>query len=289
MDSPSTSIRFLRLFAFAAIAGLLAAQEPQFAPGQPKPAPAAAPAPPPARPNFFGLPPAPDPVAVERGQKLFVANCGFCHGSLAKGGNNGPDLVRSVLVLNDDGAGSNVGPVVLEGRPAKGMPKFNLSSAEVKDISAFLMSRSQATVLRGEYKILNLVTGDSKAGQAYFAANCASCHSTTGDLAHIASKYDAPTLQGRFLYPRARTSPKAQLNATVTLPSGQSFSGIVNAIDDFSISLTDASGQYRTWELDDSSGIKAVVRDPLEGHEKLLRRYTDTDMHNILTYLVTLR
>jgi cytochrome c oxidase cbb3-type subunit 3 len=286
----TTIFLVFQAMALCASVSLLIGQEPQLPAGRTTPAAAPArTATPPVRPNFFGLPPAPDPAAVERGQKLFGANCGFCHGSLAKGGNNGPDLVRSVLVLHDEGSGNDIGPIVLQGRSAKGMPSFSMSSAEIKDIAAFLMSRSQATVLRGEYKILNLVTGDAKAGQAYFAANCAGCHSATGDLAHIASKYDEPTLQGRFLYPRARNSPRAQLNATVTMPSGQSFSGILDAVDDFSISLTDSSGQRRTWKLDDGSGIKAVVRDPLEGHEKLLRRYTDTDMHNILTYLVTLR
>ena len=106
-----------------------------------------------ARPNFFGLPPAPNPASVERGEMLFVSNCGFCHGSTGKGGNNGPDLVRSVLVLHDEGSGVNIGPVILEGRTARGMPKFNMSGAEVADISAYLMSRSQTTVLRSEYSV----------------------------------------------------------------------------------------------------------------------------------------
>jgi len=273
-------------FAFAAM--FLSAQEPQF----PARTSTAAPTPPAARPpdrrNFFGLPPGPDTAAVERGQKLYVASCGFCHGSTAKGGNGGPDLVRSVLVLHDEGSGSKLGPVILEGRPGKGMPKFNMSSAEIKDVAAFLMSRGQATVLRGEYQIQNVVTGDAKAGQAYFDANCAGCHSPGGDLAHIAGKYDPPTLQGRFLYPRTR-SAKGQLTAIVTLPSGQSFSGVVASIDDFNIALTDSSGQYRSWLLEEGNGIKVVVHDPLEGHEKLLRRYSDADMHNILAYLVTLR
>jgi hypothetical protein len=169
------------------------------------------------------------------------------------------------------------------------MPKFSMSSAEIKDVSAYLMSRGQATVLRSEYKILNLVTGDAGKGRAYFQTNCRACHSPAGDLAHVASKYDPPALQGRFLYPRARTTPRAQLSAIVTLPSGQAFSGLVDAIDDFSVSLTDSGGQYRTFPIEEGSGIKVVVRDPLEGHEKLLKRYTDADMHNILAYLVTLK
>src|SRR5579871_443304 len=134
------SVPLLPLIAFGV--GILAAQEPQ------RPST-------PARPNFFGLAPPPNPEAVQRGQEVFVANCGFCHGSTAKGGNGGPDLVRSVLVLHDEGSGSAIGPVILQGRPAAGMPKFTLSDPQIKDIAAYLLSRSQGTVNRGEYKILN--------------------------------------------------------------------------------------------------------------------------------------
>ena len=44
--------------------------------------------------------------------------------------------------------------------------------------------------------------GDAKAGEAYFQAHCANCHSPTGDLAHVAKKYEPVALQSRFLYPQ---------------------------------------------------------------------------------------
>jgi mono/diheme cytochrome c family protein len=266
----------------------LIAQEPQFAPGSaprtaaPKPAA-------PGKPNFFGLAPAPDPAAVARGQQQFVAQCGFCHGSTGKGGNNGPDLVRSVLVLHDEGSGKEIRPVILDGRPAKGMPKFSMTDAQIMDMAAFLLSLSHAAVNRGDYKILDVVTGNPQAGKAYFEKRCASCHSPTGDLAHVAGKYEPATLQSRFLYPRTRLTPKGQSTVTVTLPSGEKFTGVLDQIDDFSVSLFDSTGQYRSWPLSESNGITAVVSDPLKGHEDLLKQYSDADMHNILSYLVTLK
>lgn len=263
-------------------------QEPQFAPGG-APRAAAPKAPAPAKPNFFGLAPRPDTEAVARGQQQFVASCGFCHGSSGKGGNNGPDLVRSVLVLHDEGSGKEVGPVILNGRPAKGMPKFAMTDGQIKDISAFLLSLSHAAVNRGDYKILDVVTGNTKDGKAYFDKRCASCHSPTGDLAHLAGKYDPVALQSRFLYPKTRLTPKGQITAGVTLPSGEIFRGVLDQIDDFSVSLTDSTGQYRSWVLNESNGIKVDVIDPLKGHEDLLKQYSDTDMHNILAYLVTLK
>jgi cytochrome c oxidase cbb3-type subunit III len=247
---------------------------------------------------FLAIGPPPDPEAVKRGQATFVQNCAFCHGSNAHGGNSGPDLVRSVIVLHDAGSGKEIGPVILHGRQAKGMPAFNFSEAQIKDIAAFLQSRHQAAANRMDYKILNIVTGDPKQGEAYFSAHCASCHSGTGDLAHIATKFEPVDLQGRFLYPVTRgqfgmgggpKDPKSEPTVTVTLASGKKYKGTLDHIDDFSVALTDEAGEHHSWVLEDEKGIQVSVHDPLEAHEELLKQYTDADMHNILAYLETLK
>src|ERR1700758_2152582 len=75
----------------------------------------------------------PDAAAVERGQKIFVGNCGFCHGTTAQGGDGGPDLVRSPLALDDE-RGDQIGPVIEQGRPGKGMPAFHLPADQIQDI-----------------------------------------------------------------------------------------------------------------------------------------------------------
>jgi mono/diheme cytochrome c family protein len=247
--------------------------------------------------KFLGLLPAPNPEAVARGQKIFVSTCGFCHGTNATGGAGGPDLVRSVLVLHDEGKGDKIGPVILNGRPDKGMPKFNMTEAQIKDIAAFLLSRNQAAANRDTYKIQNIVTGDPKAGQAYFGAHCAGCHAN-GDLAHIASKFDPVALQNLFLYPKQHTwpgmpgpppDPRAQTTVTVTLPSGESVSGALVHIDDFSVALRDSNHEYHSWSLGAGSGITVKIHNPLEGHIDLLPQYTNADMHNILAYLETMK
>lgn len=256
---------------------------------------------PPERPgggrNFLISRNVPDPAAVERGQKIFVAQCGFCHGSNATGGETGPDLVRSSLALDDEG-GDKIGPVILNGRPDKGMPAFHLSADQIKDIAAFLRARQQAAIDRGAYTIQNIVTGDAGKGQVYFAAHCASCHSPTGDLAGIAAKYDAVTLQSRFLYPQSRfggrrgggrrpAAPGTAARVTVTQPSGQQLSGSLEYIDDFDVGLRDASGEYHSFAR--TPGLKVEVHDPLAKHEELLKLFTDADMHNVLAYLETLK
>jgi mono/diheme cytochrome c family protein len=250
---------------------------------------AQAPAPPsaPARPrgNMLISRAVPDPSAVERGQKIFSANCGFCHGTNAQGGDTGPDLVRSPLALDDE-RGDKIGPVILEGRANKGMPAFHLPAEQIQDIAAFLRSRQQAAIDRNAYTILNVVTGDRQKGREYFngAGRCNSCHSPTGDLAGIAKKYDAVTLQSRFLYPRP---VEVRPQVTVTLASGQTFAGTLDYLDDFNVALRDGAGEYHSLSRDPR--LKIDVHDPLSAHAELLKKYSDADMHNLLAYLVTLK
>ncbi len=278
--------------ALAVCIGSVEAQEPQ---APPSPAQGRRPA---AIRDFLAIGAAPDAAAVKRGQSLFVANCGFCHGSSANGGAAGPDLVRSVLVLHDHGTGKEIGPVILSGRISKGMPKFEMPNPQILDIAAFLLSRNQAAANRMEYKIQNLVTGDAASGKTYFDAHCANCHSPSGDLAHIAAKYQPVDLQSRFLYPQVRTrpgasgpppDPRTQKTVTVTLATGETYTGRLDSRDDFSVALTTASGEYHSWDLDAEKGIEVREHDPLEAHAELLPKYRDADMHNILAYLETLK
>ncbi len=231
----------------------------------------------------------PDPAAVERGQKIFVGNCGFCHGTTAQGGDSGPDLVRSELALDDE-HGDKIGPVIEQGRPGKGMPAFHLPPDQIQDIAAFLRSRQQAAIDRNAYNILNVVTGDREKGREYFngAGRCHTCHSPTGDLAGIAKKYDPVALQSRFLYPRpGRGDQPIRPEVTVKLASGQMVSGTLEYLDDFDVALRDASGDYHSFSRD--AHVKVDVHDPLAAHAELLKKYTDADMHNVLAYLVTLK
>jgi cytochrome c oxidase cbb3-type subunit III len=243
-------------------------------------------------------PPKYDPASVERGQKTFVATCGFCHGTHAKGGEKGPDLLRSVLVLDDEN-GKSIGQVILNGRPDKGMPRFVMTPEQISDIANFLHNSISEAAQRDTYKILNVVTGDAKAGQAYFngAGKCNSCHSVTGDLKGVGSKYEPVSLQDKILMPRDRwregssgasAQNKSAVTVTVTVASGESFNGDLVSIDDFNVALRDASGTYHSFtRKGDTPHVE--LHNPLKFHSDMLMRYTDRDIHNLTAYLVTLK
>ena len=240
--------------------------------------------------DFLGLGAPPDAAASARGEKLFVANCSFCHGAKATGGDTGPDLVRSGVVLHDD-KGELIGPVIHNGRVNRGMPAFPaFTEPELYDVAEFLHSRVELAANRGTYQLLNVVTGDPKAGKDYFygAGKCSSCHSATGDLAHIGSKTTPGDLQQSFLYPRlAAGHDAAPPEVKVTLPSGESISGVLKHLDDFTVSLYDKEGEYHSVVI--GSNVKVEVEDKLAEHRHLLDQYTDAEMHNLTAYLSTLK
>ena len=233
--------------------------------------------------------PVPPADAVERGKKQFVIQCGGCHGADARGDDNGPDLVRSVIVLDDE-QGSLIGPVLRKGFPNNGMPAFDLSPAQIQDLAAFLRERTQAAINRNAYPLQNLLTGDAKAGAAFFngAGRCNTCHSATGDLAGLASRFQPALLQTRFLYPRGGRggAPPKPTTVKVTPRTGPAVSGTLEFIDDFTVGLRDGEGYYRSFSRD---AVKVEIQDPLAGHAALLKQYTDKSMHDVLAYLVTLK
>ena len=226
------------------------------------------------------------PALVEIGSSLFIQRCAFCHGRDAGGGETGPDLTRSKLVAADD-KGDKILPVVRNGRPEKGMPRFDLPDSDLAALAAFIHDQatkaaSQNGGRRG-VDLSDLQTGNAEAGKRYFygAGRCASCHSPTGDLAGIAQRFQGLQLERLMLYPE-HVRPKI----VVTLPSGETVSGELAYRDEFTVGLRETSGRYRSWP---ASQVKYHIDAPAEVHAALLGKYTDADIHNLMSYLQTLR
>src|SRR5258707_315173 len=80
----------------------------------------------------------------------------------ARGGEGGPNLVRSGLVLNDI-KGELIIPVVQNGRPDLGMPRFDLTLAQISDLAAFLHTFRAAGRDPARNAPPNVLVGDAKA------------------------------------------------------------------------------------------------------------------------------
>jgi len=243
------------------------------------------------------LGPQADTAAVERGRQLVGQECGFCHGANARGGSSGPDLTRSTLVMEDEG-GKQLGEFLKIGRPDRGMPKFDFSASQHADLAAFLHNEIYLASNRRLYKILDVLVGNPKAGEAYFtgAGRCATCHSATGDLKGVGAKYDPVALQGRIVYPRRGGVPgspayedKNAVRATITLPSGGTATGAIVRLTDFEVTIFDAQTKQQRSFLRNGDTPKVVVADPLQAHLDQMLKWTDADMHDVTAYLASLK
>jgi cytochrome c oxidase cbb3-type subunit 3 len=238
---------------------------------------------------------------LARGKAVYGVNCGACHGADLRGGDQGgPSLLRSLAALSDQ-HGEEIAPIVRGSRQDKGMPAFNLNDADITAVAEYIHSvlakvgnqaRPPGAVDPGT---LNVLVGNASAGQSYFQAKCASCHSVTGDLKGIGSKLSDPrTLQNIWVSGgsggrggRGGEGGKPS-TVTVTMPDGQTLGGRLVRKDDFIVTMVLADGTRKSIVRDDDTP-KVVVHDPNEAHKKLVPALTNDDMHNVTAYLATVK
>ena len=246
------------------------------------------------RPSAYPQRPPADPAALERGKALYGVQCNFCHGSDARGGEGGPNLLRSELVLNDKN-GEAIAPVILNGRMDQGMPKFPMTMAQISDIAAYIHNFPVGGYDISRMVPLTILVGDAKSGQTAFNSKCATCHSVAGDLKGISGKITDPkVLQNTFLMPGGGRRGPASLvsvpptTVTVTMPSGTRVEGRLLRVDDFVVTLAEADGTQLTFRRD-GGNPDVAIHDPVQPHIALLPTYTDKEIHDLTSYLVTLK
>lgn len=292
---------------------------------------AAAPAQPAGPTAVFQVPRSPqfDAAAADAGRSLWAANCITCHGTNARGSDTAPNLVRSELANYDRSAqraGMVLGPFLKKGHPTQsGKPSASFTDDEVFQLANFIRQKINET-MRGSptYIVLpeNLLTGDAKAGEAFFKGpgGCTTCHNgTTRNLDGIATRINNPqTLQGRVLYPTpagaaggargggggggrgapavaAPAAPPAgpqapspwAIKVTLTPPTGPAMTGALVSQDLFFLTYSDPSGILHT--VRKVPGMKITTENPMQWHVDFANRITDKQMHDLTAYLWSLK
>ena len=242
---------------------------------------------------------APADVLV-RGKSLYEANCASCHASDLRGGPKGTNLLRSGTALTDK-HGELVGAAI-----AKHNPPLTLVEADSVAIAEYIhsvhatMGGQGSPPGRNPTNVeLNVLVGDPKAGEAAFGTLCSPCHSVTGDLKGLASKFeDVRALQNGWVAGSTEAFAGAGRGGggtgnpvTVTLADGSKLEGTLIRKDDFLVVFTLADGTRKS--IARTNGIPKVdVKDPRDAHKTMVMKLDDPEnkkMHDITAYLWTIK
>jgi cytochrome c oxidase cbb3-type subunit 3 len=210
----------------------------------------------------------------------------------------GPNLLRSQLALSDR-EGELIVPIIQGSEKTPRMPPMQMKPDDAKAVAAYVRSVLETIGRQGMPPSIgqaapSILVGNAKEGEAYFGAKCTGCHSATGDLRGVATKYaDPKMLQNTWVSGGRRGRGPARpggpvITAVITPTTGSPVEGRLVRIDDFFVSVELADGTIRAYRRD-GDAPKVEVRDPWKGHRDLLPQYTDKNMHDVTAYLVTLK
>lgn len=247
---------------------------------------------------------APQDVLV-RGKGLYEANCASCHAVDLRGTADGknPNLLRSGVALVDK-HGELVGESV-----GKHTPKLTLIEPDIVAIAEYIHSVHATMGSQGSPPgrnptgvTLNVLVGDPVQGEAYFKAACSSCHSITGDLKGIGSKYtEARDLQNAWV---AGTSGRfggggggggrggggGGSPVVVTMANGTKIEGTLVRKDDWLVIVNLADGTRKSMAR--TADMKIDVTDRQAAHKKMVLELDDNTnkkMHDVTAYLWTVK
>ena len=242
---------------------------------------------------------APQDVLV-RGKGLYEANCASCHSADLRGGPNGTNLLRSGTALRDE-HGELVGAAV-----ARHNPPLTLAPIDTVAVAEYIhgvhagMGGQGSPPGRNPTGIeLTVLVGDAKTGETYFGRVCSRCHSVTGDLKGIGSKFaDARGLQNAWVAGSinpfgggARGAAGGGSPVVVTMANGSKLEGTLVRKDDFLVVLILPDGTRKSIARND--GVPRVdVTDPKEAHKKMVLELDDAEnktLHDVTAYLWTIK
>lgn len=248
-----------------------------------------------------------DQAAHDRGRAIWATQCIDCHGSTARGSEKGPNIIRTRTVNFDRTSftpGSVLAPFLKAGHPTQsGKASATFTADETVGLAHFLRQKVNDT-MRGSplFTVGDILVGNANAGQTYFngEGKCTTCHTaTTRNLAGIGTRIPAPVdIQQRMLFPggggrgrgaapaTATPNPNAT-TVTITPATGPVIAGVLVEQSDFFVTIRQADGTIRVVRR--APGLKVVTTSPLQAHIDLLDVITDTQIHDVVAYLESLK
>jgi len=122
-----------------------------------------------------------DPAMVKEGEKLYQANCVFCHQADAIGKAGFAPSLTNPELLNIASDEFFMG-TIRDGRDGTGMPPFaHLGRKKIKALVAYFRSFEILPNRSAEVDAQPEAHGDPRLGRFWFEQICATCHGVKGD------------------------------------------------------------------------------------------------------------
>jgi putative heme-binding domain-containing protein len=222
---------------------------------------------------------------IATGQRIFDAQCAWCHGAGGTGG-TGPDLHRTTLrhAAND----RELITLVRNGIPGTEMPSFTSALTET-------MARQTAAYVRSLGRARERpLPGNVQHGVALYDSNgCGGCHIVSGrgnalgpELTSIGALRGAPYLRDALITPEA-AHPPGYLVVKATTTAGNEIRGIRVNEDVFYVHVRDARGTLHTLQKSDLSKLERELEGTLM--PSYASRITGGDLDDLVAYLASLR
>lgn len=219
------------------------------------------------------------------GQRIFDAQCAWCHGTEGTGG-TGPNLQRATLrhAAND----STLVQIVRAGIPGTEMPSFTSALTErmAWQTAAYVRSLGRT---RGRP-----LPGNAQRGAAvYESSGCGSCHVVSGrggtlgpELTSIGALRGAPYMREAIVKPEA-AHPPGYLVVRAVAANGSEVRGIRINEDVFWIHIRDVSGTVHTLEKSRLSQVERQLDASLM--PSYASRLSEAELDDLVAYLARLR
>jgi putative heme-binding domain-containing protein len=226
-----------------------------------------------------------DPNAIGDARAMFSLRCAPCHGRDAAGA-RAPDLTLGTYSVGD--ADEDLFNVISDGAAGTEMPDFGnrIGSDNVWRLVTYIRSISKKDIMQ--------LKANAENGKTLFAGKgqCTQCHAISGiggrmgpDLTSIGRQRSLKYLRESMTDPNADLTPGYN-TITVVTKDGKKIVGVQRNFDTFSAQLIDLAGNYYSFLTND---VVSINRE----HKSMMPNYTntfnDSEMDDILAYLVTLR
>jgi putative heme-binding domain-containing protein len=219
------------------------------------------------------------------GQKIFDAQCAWCHGAAGTGG-TGPGLQRSTL--RNAASDTALAQLVRVGIPGTEMPSFAIA---LTDRMAWQTAAYVKSLGRTRARAL---PGDAARGAAlYESSGCAACHIVTGaggalgpELTRIGNLRGPSYLRDALVKPAA-THPPGYLVVRAVRADGSEVRGTRVNEDVFFILIRDAAGTVHSLEKATLAKLERQLEASLM--PSYATRMSEAQLDDMVAYLAGLR